>query len=151
SFQWLGTLPAVVTLGVAASVEIAAYYLPGIDHLLDAVAMPITLLAGTVTAAAVMTELPPIVKWATAMIAGGGAAGLMHGASAALRAKSTVATGGIGNSAIASGEWSGALLLSLLALAAPLFALAIVLLAIALLVALVRRMLRRRRGHPASG
>jgi hypothetical protein len=45
---------------------------------------------------------------------------------AMLRASSTVLTGGLGNSAIATAEFGGALLLSLLALAAPLAALLVV-------------------------
>ena len=72
SFAWLATLPALVMLAVAALIEILAYYVPGLDNLLDALATPAAVLAGTVAAAAVMTELPPIVKWTTAVIAGGG-------------------------------------------------------------------------------
>jgi hypothetical protein len=45
-----------------------------------------------------------------------------------LRAKSTIFTGGIGNSTIATAELGGAFVLPLLALAAPLVALGIVLL-----------------------
>ena len=55
--------------------EIAAYYIPAVDNLLDTVTTPAALVAGTLVAAAVMADLPPIVKWTTAIIAGGGAAG----------------------------------------------------------------------------
>jgi hypothetical protein len=58
---------------------------------------------------------------------GGGVAGLTQGVTATLRANSTVFTGGIGNLALATLELGGALLVSLLALAAPLAALAVVL------------------------
>ena len=67
-----------------------------------------------------MTDVPPMVKWTAAVIAGGGVAGLTQGAAALIRAKSTVLTGGIGNWVIATLELVGALLVSLLALAAPL-------------------------------
>ena len=76
SFSWLATLPALLMLGVAAILEIAAYYIPGVDNLLDTIATPAALVAGTVVAAAVMADLPPLVKWTTAVIAGGGAAGI---------------------------------------------------------------------------
>src|SRR5215472_10728183 len=119
-FEWLGTAPAIVMLGVAAILEILAYYIPGVDNLLDALSAPAALIAGTVVSAAVMTDLPPIVKWTTAVIAGGGAAGLTQGLTSLLRAKSTLMTGGLGNHVVASGELGGALLLSLLALGVPL-------------------------------
>ena len=49
-FEWLGTLPAVVMLGAAAVLEVLAYYIPGVDNALDAVATPLALVAGTVVA-----------------------------------------------------------------------------------------------------
>jgi hypothetical protein len=96
SFAWLGTPSALIMLGVAALVEVLAYYVPGVDNLLDTLATPAALVAGTVVSAAVMTDVPPMVKWTAAVIAGGGVAGLTQGATAMLRAKSTVLTGGIG-------------------------------------------------------
>jgi hypothetical protein len=73
-----------------------------------------------------MTDLPPTVKWTTAVIAGGGAAGVTQSVTSLLRAKSTIFTGGLGNAAVSTGEAGGALLVSLLALLAPLVALALV-------------------------
>ena len=139
NFAWLGTLPALILLGVAAVVEILAYYIPGIDNLLDTLATPAAFVAGTVVAAAVMTDLPPMVKWAAAIIAGGGIAGATQSVTALVRAKSTAFTGGLGNPVIATAELGGSLLVSLLALAAPLLTLA----AIVLLLWLALRWLRR--------
>ncbi|MCU0760140.1 MAG: DUF4126 domain-containing protein [Steroidobacteraceae bacterium] len=150
SFRWLATLPAVAMLGVAAAVEIAAYYVPGVDNLLDTLATPAALVAGTVAAAAVMTELPPIVKWTTAVIAGGGAAGLTQGVTALVRAKSTATTGGLGNPLIASGELGGAAALSLVAIFAPILALVLVVLAVWLAVKGLRRLFARRAGAAPS-
>ena len=139
-FAWLATPAALVMLSVAAALEVLAYYIPGVDNLLDAIATPAALIAGTVVSAAVMVDLPPMVKWTTAVIAGGGAAGLTQGLTALLRAKSTLMTAGVGNHVVASGELLGALLLSLLALAAPLLAIALV----ALFCWLALRLARRR-------
>jgi hypothetical protein len=133
-------------LSVAAVLEIAAYYIPGLDNLLDTVATPAALVAGTVVAAAVMADLPPLVKWTTAVIAGGGAAGITQAVTGLLRAKSTVTTGGLGNAAIATGELGGSLLTSLLALFMPLVALAFVVLFCWLSVTLIRRLFRRTPG-----
>ena len=71
SFGWLGTPSALTMLGVAAVAEILAYYIPGVDNLLDTLATPAAFVAGTIVSAAVMTDLPPMVKWTTAVIAGG--------------------------------------------------------------------------------
>jgi hypothetical protein len=142
-FAWLGTPAAIVMFGVAAILEILAYYIPGVDNLLDAVAAPAALIAGTVVAAAVMTDLPPLVKWTTAVIAGGGAAGLTQGLTSLLRAKSTVMTGGLGNHVLATGEWGGALLVSLLALAFPVIAVALVAVFCWFAIMLVRRLFRK--------
>ncbi|HSD74306.1 MAG TPA: DUF4126 domain-containing protein [Steroidobacteraceae bacterium] len=142
SFSWMATLPALVMFSVAAVIEIAAYYIPGVDNLLDAVATPAALVAGTVVAAAVMTDLPPILKWTTAVIAGGGAAGITQAVTGLLRAKSTVTTGGLGNAVIATGELGGSLLTSLLALFMPLVALAFVVLFCWVSVKFIRRLFR---------
>ncbi|MCB1625421.1 MAG: DUF4126 domain-containing protein [Pseudomonadales bacterium] len=149
-FEWLGTLPAIVMLGVAAVLEILAYYVPGVDNALDAVATPLALVAGTVVAAAVMTDMPPLVKWTTAIIAGGGAAGLTQGTTALLRAKSTTMTGGLGNAVVATGELGGAIGISLLALVAPIVALIVVLLFCWFGVRLLRRLFGRRRPDAAA-
>jgi len=142
-FAWLATPAALLMLSVATLLEILAYYIPGLDNLLDTIATPAALIAGTVVSAAVMTDLPPIVKWTTAVIAGGGAAGLTQGLTSLLRAKSTVMTGGLGNHVVATGELGGALLLSLLALVAPLLAVAVVALFCWVAVRLARRLLPR--------
>lgn len=142
-FAWLGTPAALLMLSVAALLEVVAYYIPGVDNLLDALATPAALVAGTVVAAAVMADLPPIVKWTTAVIAGGGAAGLTQGITSLLRLKATTLTAGVGNHVLASGELGGALAISLLALAAPVFAVALVALFCWFAIRLLRRLFRK--------
>jgi Domain of unknown function (DUF4126) len=148
SFAWLGTPTALATLSIAAIAEILAYYISGVDNLLDAIATPAALVAGTIAAAAVMTDLPPMVKWTTAVIAGGGAAGLTQSVTSLVRAKSTVMTGGLGNAVVSTGELAGALLVSLLALLAPLAAVAIVVAFCWLAVRFARRLFRRMPAQP---
>jgi Domain of unknown function (DUF4126) len=150
SFSWLGTSSALIMLGVATIVEILAYYIPGLDNLLDALATPAALVAGTIVSAAVMTDVPPMVKWTAAVIAGGGIAGITQGAIAMLRANSTVWTGGLGNFIIATAELAGALVVSFLALAAPVAALALVILFLWLTTRLLRRLLRGMRPSTAE-
>ncbi|MCP4617837.1 MAG: DUF4126 domain-containing protein [Bradyrhizobium sp.] len=143
NFAWLATPAAVIMLGTAAVVEVAAFYIPGVDNLLDTLATPGAVVAGTIASAAVMTDMPPMVKWTTAVIAGGGVAGATQGLTALLRAKSTVFTGGLGNSVVATAELGGASLISILALAAPVAALVLVVLFFWLAFRLVRSLTRR--------
>lgn len=121
-FAWLADGGTLVALGVAAVVEVAAYYVPGVDHLLDTLAGPAALVAGALSVAAVMTDVPPALKWSIALIAGSGSAGLVQGATTLLRAKSGALTGGLGNPVVATGELGGAVGLSLLALFVPVIA-----------------------------
>jgi hypothetical protein len=146
NFTWLGTPAALIMLGTAAVAEIAAYYVPGVDNLLDTLATPGAFIAGTVVSAAVMTDLTPMVKWTAAIIAGGGVAGLTQATTAMVRANSTVLTGGLGNPVIATAELIGSVLVSFLALAAPLAAFAVVI----LLVWLALRLRRRLQGAQRS-
>ncbi len=120
-----------------------AYYIPGVDNLLDTIATPAALIAGTLVSAAVMADLPPLIKWTAAIIAGGGAAGITQGVTTMIRANSTAFTGGLGNPVIATGELGGATVVSLLALAVPFVALAVVILFCWFAVRTIRRLLRR--------
>jgi hypothetical protein len=142
NFAWLATPAAVTLLGVAAVVEAAAYYIPGVDNLLDTIATPAAFVAGTIISAAVIVDMPPLVKWATAIIAGGGIAGLTQGTTALLRAKSTVTTGTLANPVLATAEIGGSLLLSILALLAPFVALALVIGLLWLAFRLLRKLTR---------
>jgi hypothetical protein len=142
SFAWLATPSALIMLSVAAIAEILAYYIPVIDNLLDALATPAALVAGTVVSAAVITDAPPMVKWTAAVIAGGGIAGLTQGVTGILRAHSTLLTGGLGNFVISTVQLGGAVLISFLALAAPVVAIALVVLFLLVAIRLLRRVLR---------
>jgi Domain of unknown function (DUF4126) len=141
-FAWLGTPAAMLMLGVAATVEVGAYFVPGVDNLLDVLATPVAVIAGATVSAATMTDLPPMLKWTAAIVAGGGAAGIMHGLTTAVRVKSTVFTGGLGNSAVATAELGSAFLIPLLALVAPLAAFVMVVLILWLAICLIQRLRR---------
>ena len=122
-FQWLASTPALVMLLTAAVAETLAYYVPGVDHALDVIASPATLVAGVVASAAVMTDIPQAVMWPVAIIAGGGAAGLTKGSTALLRAKSGAMTGGLANPLVSTVETVGATGLAILAIVMPLLCL----------------------------
>ncbi len=145
SFAWVATTPALLMLAVAALFEIAAYYVPGLDNLLDAIAGPAAVIAGIAVSAAVMTDLPPMLKWTLAIIAGGGAAGLTQGATTLIRGASTATTAGLGNPLVATGEFAGALGVSVLAVFAPWIALAVAVIICVFAFRTARRIVKGRR------
>lgn len=122
SFSWIGTLPALITFSLATVVEIAGYYIPWIDNLLDTIASPIAVIAGAVLMASVLNEISPLVKWVLAIIAGGGVAGTIQAITGVTRITSSVTTGGLGNPAVSSVESGSSLTLSAIAIFIPLIA-----------------------------
>ncbi len=133
---WVAHPLALSMLGTATLLEIAAYYVPWLDHALDTLASPAAVVAGMVATAAVLVDLPPPLKWSIVLIGGGGAAGLTQGASVLARLSSGATTGGLGNPVVSTAEWAGALLLALLAVLLPIAGIVVV---ITLLVVITRR------------
>lgn len=123
-FEWLAGTPALLALGSATLLEVVAYYVPWLDHALDTVATPAAVVAGVLAAAALVTDLPPLLKWTVAIVGGGGAAGLVQGTSVLFRLKSTALTGGVANPVVATAELVGAIVTALLAVLLPFLALA---------------------------
>jgi hypothetical protein len=140
-FAWLGEPAVLVALAVATLVEIAAYYIPGVDHVLDIVSAPVAVAAGIVAAAGVMVGLPDWARWLTAIGAGGVVTTAGHALNAVGRAKTGIASGGAGNPVYSTGELAGSLALSALALVLPVLAI-VAMIAIAIVV--VQRWRRRR-------
>jgi len=139
-FHWIGTKPALVAFAVATLLEVLAYYVPWIDNALDLVASPAAVVAGIVITASVVTDVDPLLRWSLAVIAGGGAAAVVQGATTLARHVSSWATLGIGNHLLSTGEAVSSLLLSALAFIAPLVAAVVVAgLGIAALALLIRR------------
>jgi hypothetical protein len=126
-FAWLGSQYATVAFAVATAAEIIGYYVPWFDHVLDTIATPAAIAAGTLTTAAFLADVSPFLKWTTALIAGGGTAGLIQASTVVLRAKSSLATGGAANPLFATMEMAGALVTAILAVLLPVVCLVLVL------------------------
>ncbi|PXW08017.1 uncharacterized protein DUF4126 [Chryseobacterium sp. CBTAP 102] len=121
-FDWLAGLPTLITTGIATIIEILAYYIPFVDHLLDTVSIPMATVAGSILFASQFAELGTFPQWALALIAGGGTAATISSGFAGIRAASTATTGGLGNSIVGTTETAGAGIMSILAMAAPVMA-----------------------------
>jgi hypothetical protein len=125
-FEWIASLPAMIAFGTATLVEIGAYYIPWLDHTLDTVATPAAMLAGVIATAAVVTDLPPVLRWGLAVLAGGGIAGTVQGATVLTRLKSGTLTAGLANPVVASVELAGSVVTAVLAVVLPLLAVALI-------------------------
>ena len=142
-FEWIGAYPALLAFGVATVIEIAAYYVPWLDNLLDSIATPAAIVAGAVITASVVGDVSPLLRWSLAAIAGGGVAATVQAGTVLLRGTSSAVTGGLGNFAVSSAELLGAVLTSTVAIFLPVVAAVGVLL---LLWVVVQRL--RRRSEP---
>lgn len=116
SFTWLASWQAMLAFGVAGVLEVAAYYIPWLDHALDVILAPAAAIAGTLMTASTLGDASPLLKWSFALIAGGGVSSLVHFGSSAVRAAVGVPTGGLANPLVSSGEGIGAIAMTLLAL-----------------------------------
>ena len=123
-FAWLGSDFALLIFLVAAIFEIGGYYIPWVDNLLDSIASPMAIVAGTLISASFITGMEPWLQWLLALIAGGCSAGAVQATTVLTRASSSVTTGGLGNPIVASVETSGAFLGSALSVLAAPFAVA---------------------------
>ena len=121
-WQWIGSLAAVITLGVATIVEVFAYFIPWVDNLLDSFAVPLAAIAGTAVMVSTVADLDPVVTWSLAIIAGGGTASAIKGAGATSRLASTAATGGLANPIVSTVETGTALVVTTASIFAPILA-----------------------------
>jgi hypothetical protein len=151
-FDWIETDQALVLFAVASLLEIIGYYIPWFDHTLDIISTPAAIIAGTiVTASAAPDQMNPLVQWTTALLVGGGAAGLTKGMSNIMRVISTAISGGLTNPVIATIELALALGLAVLAIAAPAVAMLVVIGLWTFAIRRIRRVFRRREPVDALG
>ena len=113
---------ALAAFGLAALLEVGAYYIPWLDNALDTVAAPAAVVAGTLTSASVFgQDMSPWLKWSLAAIAGGGAAGAVQVTTTVTRGASSALTGGSANWMVSTGEGVGAVITAILAIVVPVF------------------------------
>lgn len=149
SFQWMGSVPALTAFSVALLLEVAAYYIPWLDNLMDSVATPAAVVSGTLLTYSLVGDISPFLKWSMALVAGGGVAGTVQTGSVAARGTSSASTGGVGNPVISTVELAGSVFLSLLSLVIPVAATILALILCFFLLRMSLRFFRRRRATTA--
>lgn len=104
NFAWMSSHMATVILVIAVIFELAAYYIPFIDNMLDTIATPAAVLAGTLLTTSFLQIDDPILQWGLGLVAGGSVAGTIQAGTSLLRLGSSKFTGGLGNNFLATGE-----------------------------------------------
>lgn len=134
-FEYFDSNVAVILLGAATVAEFAAYYVPWVDNLLDTIASPAAVVAGTgMTALVLEGNTDPVIQWSLAIIAGGGVTAAVQGATVVTRGVSSALTMGIANPVVSTGENIAALLMTLIAMVLPILAAVLVALLIGTIV-----------------
>ncbi len=139
-FEFMGSWAAFAVLASAATLELAGYYIPFVDNLLDTIAIPASVAAGTLLTTSFVHIDNPILHWGLGLMIGGGTAGFVQTSTSLLRLASTKLSGGVANPVIATVENVVAVGLSLLTFWLPIVAIAIVFL---LVVWLVKKLISR--------
>ncbi len=145
SWQWIGSLAAVITLGVATVIEVFAYFIPWVDNILDSMAVPLAAIAGTAVMVSTVAGLDPVVTWSLAIIAGGGTATAIKGAGAAGRLASTATTGGIANPIVSTIETGTAVMVSIASIFAPVMAAVLVIIILFIIFRIYRKLRPQKR------
>ena len=123
SLEYFDSNVAVIVLGVATLAELSAYYVPWVDNLLDTIASPAAVVAGTgMTAIVLEGNTDPVIQWSLSIIAGGGVSAAVQSTTVVTRGISTTLTAGIANPVVSTGENIASVILALLAMVLPILA-----------------------------
>lgn len=144
NLDWAESPQALAVFAAACVLEIGGYYIPWFDTVLDTVATPAAILAGTVVSAALIDpSMAPVAQWTLAFVAGGGTAGLTKMLTNILRVASTAISGGLTNPILATIELGLAIALSVLAITLPLVGLFLAVLVLGIAVQRLWQFLRK--------
>lgn len=124
-YDALGSLTALIGLGVLALIEVTADKVPGVDSVLHVVQGPVTLAAGAVIFASQQSMIQDVSP-GLAIVLGVLSAGGIHTLRALARPVINLATVGMGGPVASVGEDVSAVGLTILALVAPVVAIVLV-------------------------
>ena len=126
NWQWLGSMQALIALGIAMVFEILSYYIPFVDNIMDSIAIPLSAIAGTLLFSSQFAESNDIINWGLSIIAGGGTAATVSTALSGIRLASSASTAGVGNPLVSTVENTGATVMSVVAVFVPIIAIIMV-------------------------
>jgi len=97
SWNWIGNDWVVAVLFIAAIIEIFGNLIPWVDNLLDILATPTSIMAGTILSASCLSDFSPGLQWILSVISGVLITGGFQLTTISLRGMSSVFTGGLIN------------------------------------------------------
>lgn len=143
-FQWMSSTASIICFSAATIFEIAGYYIPFVDNILDTIMTPASVIAGTLlTASAILPDVDPMLKWGLGIIVGGGSAGIIQAGTALTRATSTATTAGVANPIVATTEHILAIIGSIFSIIIPFIIAAIVCVLIVVMLIFVIRYFKK--------
>jgi Domain of unknown function (DUF4126) len=145
----LSSTPALIIMGAALVLDFVGDKVPTVDHVLHVAGTVIAPVSGAVVFVAqtgTHTDIPPV----AALLVGSAVSGSFHAGRAALRPVSTATTAGAGNPILSLIEDVGSVVLTALAVLAPLLAFLLVLAVLVALAVSFRTLRRRWRARRAA-
>ena len=149
-FAWISSWPALLVFGVATILEIAAYFIPHIDNILNAIALPAGAVAGIIVAASVISDMDPMLKWTLAIIAGGGAATVTGLLSNGVHQLSTAVSAGFANPVVSGAESVGTVAASVISIAMPIVGVALFVMVVVVSIVFIKRIRKKRKARTAD-
>lgn len=118
-YAWIGSTTALVTLAIAAAVELTADAIPYVDHLVSAIGNVTGPIAGAIAAGSVFASHDPTVAAIAGIIIGAPTALTFSATQTGVRAASTLTTAGIANPFISIAEDILTVIMSAVAMVLP--------------------------------
>ena len=145
-FEWLSSDVAIIVLIIACIAELVADKVPAVDHFLDSIGTFVRPVAGAVASASVLTGIDPTVAAVVGIMVGAPTSLGFHTLKAGTRMASSAATFGCANPFISLAEDALSLVLSLIAIFAPV----IVPIALGIFVFALWQIVKRVRGNATA-
>tara|TARA_B100001989_G_C24473555_1_gene430524 strand:+ start:18 stop:698 length:681 start_codon:yes stop_codon:yes gene_type:complete len=148
-WYWIGNDWVIAVFALAALIEITGNLVPWLDNLLDVIATPTAIIAGTTLSAACLSEIDPGLKWMLSVMSGVLVTGGFQLTTVGLRGLSSIFTGGLINPIISFIEDLISLVISIAVILFPILGiLLVILIALFLRRIYIRLKKRKRRSSP---
>ncbi len=148
--SWAGNGFILLGLGVATILEVAAFYIPWLDSLLDTISAPMAIIAGTVLTYCILDDASGTSRILLSLVGGGGSAGVVAGTTALARSASTVLTAGLGNNVIATSENGLSIFSVILALVFPILGVIFLAIFLIVIIKIISHLRKKKKQHSAQ-
>lgn len=148
--SWAGNGFILLGLGVATILEVAAFYIPWLDSLLDTISAPMAIIVGTVLTYCILDDASGTSRILLSLVGGGGSAGVVAGTTALARSASTVLTAGLGNNVIATTENGLSIFSVILALVFPILGVIFLAIFLIVIIKIISHLRKKKKQHSAQ-